>query len=213
MSYLPHNFEQTVERLRGSFTDHTLRLVVDGEAKVYRMQKPGTLVFYVDFVFIPYPERIILTGDLILGANGAVSLGGYGFKWFTDKLDDTYLCEKFLHREYDYESTKAALMDAWREMTYPIHEEKPERERLVKELCRLGFLYPGDKLFKGLMEDIVSGFEEDQSRLYDFCLAFGLDGVECVYKDAPALVVAQETFRRLIHELPVKEGGLKVEVA
>jgi len=209
MSYLPHNFEQTVERLRGSFTDHTLRLVVDGEAKVYRMQKPGTLVFYVDFVFIPYPERIILTGDLILGANGAVSLGGYGFNWFTGALSDTYLCEKFLHREYDYESTKAALMDAWREITYPIHEEKPEREQLWERLRKLDFLYTDERLTKSRMEDIVNGFEEDQTRLCDFCSAFGFDGVECVYKDAPALVVAHETFRRLIHQLPAKEGGLK----
>lgn len=51
-------------------------------------------------LFMFTPEGIVITGDLCPRAcpRGCISTLGYSLKWFTDKLSEDYLCEKFLQR-------------------------------------------------------------------------------------------------------------------
>src|SRR6185295_12797554 len=52
-------------------------------------------------LFVFTPEGIVIMGDLCPegpGNGGSISSYGYGIGWFSKKLSEYYLCEKFLHR-------------------------------------------------------------------------------------------------------------------
>lgn len=104
MSYVtPH----MVEALAG----HFLTTVAIGKpletVQLFAMRRPGTNMWRVQVTFTP--EGIAIQGDIGLGAgHGVCSCPGYGFEWFAGlgrpqfdgKLTETYLCEKFLRREF-----------------------------------------------------------------------------------------------------------------
>lgn len=62
------------------------------------------------------PEGIVVMGDWCPALNGCISTSGYGVAWFTGRLSDDYLCEKFLRKEwvpeYGYDELKFVLLDA-----------------------------------------------------------------------------------------------------
>jgi len=64
---------------------------------VFRLQNPNrSRMGSVELIF--GPEGIVIMGDLCPGYHGVISSFGYGLKWFSGRLSEDYLCEKFLRR-------------------------------------------------------------------------------------------------------------------
>lgn len=93
MSYIePH--------MREALSGHVLETVLESEkVSAYYLKRPGqgrmmsTLILFT-------PEGIVLQGDLTPGQNGSVSTFGYGRDWFSGQLSGSYLCEKFLSKQF-----------------------------------------------------------------------------------------------------------------
>ena len=99
--------------MRQELSGHVLdEMAGGGEAKLYRMGRPGTGVYAVyvaEFAGDVLPGRhcrLCVTGDICLGGNGygLVSAAGYGIRWFSGQLSETYLCEKFLRKEWQWDA-------------------------------------------------------------------------------------------------------------
>jgi hypothetical protein len=116
---------------------HVLKCILDTEkVKVFRMYRPGTGIYRVQITFTP--EGTAIQGDICLGRNqhGVCSSMGYGLSWFSKKLGEGYLCEKFLRKEWQQdvaeEDVKYQLEQATAEWKAAVDEELaslPEEER------------------------------------------------------------------------------------
>lgn len=69
----------------------------------HRIHKPGTGIFSMGIAQVG--NKLCLAGDIMLGNNhyGIVSAPGYGLGWFSSHLSESYLCEKFLPQEWQWE--------------------------------------------------------------------------------------------------------------
>ena len=88
--------------MKAGFAHHELELLEDGKVvKLYKMATPGT--GHLAMFIVEIPSRIVLTGDLIIGADrkGVESDWGYNLNWFGSELSERYLCEKFLSKGWE----------------------------------------------------------------------------------------------------------------
>jgi hypothetical protein len=79
-------------------------------------------------LFVFTPEGIVIMGDLCPegpGNGGSISSYGYGIGWFSNKLSEYYLCEKFLRRVW-----QADVAARW--VREHIDEMKKEKEDLSR---------------------------------------------------------------------------------
>lgn len=85
--------------MKQQLVEHTLEVA----GGCLRMGKPET-VFYEVFL-AEVANRLCITGDIMLGGNlhGVVSAPGYSLDWFGGELSESYLCEKFLRKEWQWE--------------------------------------------------------------------------------------------------------------
>ena len=98
--------------MRESLEGHILEQVLDTQRfKAFKMKRPGSgRSMSTQILFTP--EGIVISGDLCPrpGTRGVVSDLGYGLDWFSGRLSEGYLCEKFLqtgwHRELAEEELK-----------------------------------------------------------------------------------------------------------
>jgi hypothetical protein len=93
----------------------------------YYMRDPGQGRM-MSTLFIFGPEGIVIMGDLCPGRpgnRGSISSYNYGIGWFSKKLSEYYLCEKFLSKEW--QSVVAA-----RFVREHIDEMKSEKEDLSR---------------------------------------------------------------------------------
>lgn len=92
------------DEFRLNLSNHTLRVVAEYPGFIeFRLGLPNESWMESTRILItrhPLPEQIILTGDLCHGANGILSDTGYGLGWFARPQGESYLCEKFLRREW-----------------------------------------------------------------------------------------------------------------
>ncbi len=82
--------------MREGLDTNILEQVLDTEKfTAFYMKRPGggrimsTLIMFT-------PEGITVSGDLSPGHHGVISVFGYGLGWFSGRLSEDYLCEKFL---------------------------------------------------------------------------------------------------------------------
>ena len=84
--------------MRESLKSHILEQLLDTEKfKAFKMKRPGSgRSMSTQILFTP--EGIVISGDLCPrgGTRGVISDLGYGLDWFSGRLSEDYLCEKFL---------------------------------------------------------------------------------------------------------------------
>jgi len=145
------------------------------KVKCYRLAKPGTRAYSVQITFTP--EGIAIQGDLIISGYGVCSTFGYGLDWFADRLNDDYLCEKFMQREFVAESAIDDLRYQLEDMT---DDEKAVAEELIDALGS-------------------SNGEEARDDYASFCWTRDCEPSGCDYNIAAraTLSAVQERFREL----------------
>lgn len=83
--------------------NHYLEQVLDTEKfKAFYLREPG-MGRMQSCLFMFTPEGIVICGDLCPGndsRNSGVHAYGYGLSWFSQGLSGSYLCEKFLTKEW-----------------------------------------------------------------------------------------------------------------
>ncbi len=101
--------------MRESLEGHILEQVLDTRRfKAFKMKRPDSgRMMSTQIMFTP--EGIVISGDLCPrpGTRGVVSDLGYGLDWFSGKLSENYLCEKFFvvgwHRALAEEELKVMI--------------------------------------------------------------------------------------------------------
>lgn len=92
--------------MKQAFVDHVLEPAAgdNPDARAYRIVKSGTNIYSVYISEVA--NRLCITGDVCLGPThyGIVSAAGYKISWFAGHLSESYLCEKFLRREWQWEA-------------------------------------------------------------------------------------------------------------
>lgn len=93
---------RVTELQRKELANHTLVYAGSDLAHGLRAfyMKPPDGGFMGSTYFVFTPEGIVITGDLCPGLHGVISVRRYGIEWFTGRLSESYLCEKFLSREW-----------------------------------------------------------------------------------------------------------------
>jgi hypothetical protein len=136
--------------MRLALQDHQLEIVQDGKVTVYYLKKPGDGRM-MSTMLIFSPEGIVLIGDLTPQMNGSISSYGYGIDWFASRLSEDYLCEKFLHKQWQVALAKETMQsDWWQDDLTPQQKEGVEEiihwmedhgwEWLYNELLDLGIV-------------------------------------------------------------------------
>lgn len=88
-----------------SLKDHFLEEISAGEKiRAFYIKREGTRMMSTLILFTP--EGIVLMGDLCPSNHGAASAFGYGLDWFSGRLSEDYLCEKFLRKCWQLEVAK-----------------------------------------------------------------------------------------------------------
>jgi hypothetical protein len=112
------------DHMRESLKGHRLAIIADVPGvKAYAMKRPGTRTMSVNI--IECGGRLAVHGDLCIGTpNGCISAGGYGIRWFRQRLSESYLCEKFLTTAWHWEICEPRL----HEIAGDEHEDDPIRQ-------------------------------------------------------------------------------------
>jgi hypothetical protein len=96
---------RVTDRIRESLAKHKLEEIPAGDkVRVFRMSNGKDWCHLNEFIFSPR-GHIVICGDTILSdsTHGLVSCVGYGLPWFTSRLSESYLCEKFFRKdEFDF---------------------------------------------------------------------------------------------------------------
>lgn len=97
------------DSMRREMAGHVLKPLGSGGTELYSLNRPGTIVYSVYIAELA--GRLCITGDVCLGANdrGVVSAPGYGIGWFSGELSESYLCEKFLRREWQWDAAVESI--------------------------------------------------------------------------------------------------------
>lgn len=119
------------ESLRG----HVLEEVESGRRiRAFVLHKPGTNVHSNWLLFSPVGT--IIAGDTQLAPHRSVCSAGsdYGLEWFASDLDERYLCEKFLRKEWQ----PAAAAEEIRNMVsdFRKNEERLESVPALEDFAR-----------------------------------------------------------------------------
>lgn len=171
--------------MSASLADHELTTLDGG--KSFRMGQPGTGIFAIHMIEVG--NRLCITGDISLGANGhgVVSAPGYTFGWLGSQLSEGYLCEKFLRgNEWQWEAAVEAIqqqieledaVDWWAERT----------DKLKAFIAAPDWTYG---------EPTIHEFHEFMSELGDDCC--DLPGYDYPRIQAGWLCAIQQRFREML---------------
>ena len=161
-----------VDHMRNSLANHVLEPQLDGSL---RMGTPGDYIYAV--YFVEFANRICIAGDICLGGNenGIVSNVGYKLPWFAGQLSECYLCEKFLHREWQW----AAAVE---EIEWQIQEAKEEAD---VSLADSWWLERADKLKQFIASPGWKYDEPNIGEFYEFMTDLGDDCCEIPGYDYP----------------------------
>lgn len=129
----------------------------------YYMREPGQGRM-MSTLFIFTPEGIVIMGDLCPGGpknQGSISNFGYGIGWFSSKLSEGYLCEKFLSREWQITVAK----DWCREHIEEMKKDGTESDKKLPEweelLHRLEVGEIGQDHFHEALQDLDYDVEDE----------------------------------------------------
>ena len=156
------------------FKDHVLELVTptdDTELIHYRMRKPGTGIFLVHIIYAA--KRIILSGDICVGGhNGCISDVGYDLGWFVNASSESYLCEKFLQKVWQWECAKEGIKYLLEDEDY-IEDEKQRQElqEILDNYYYWKYCEASEWEFADALHDINSDLTDDGIPGYDYLRA------------------------------------------
>ena len=198
MSYVPAH-------LRRSFETHEFKQVVDeSKVRIYIMRRPGSGIFRVQLTFTG--EGIAIQGDTTFGphhVHGLVSAIGYDEHWFATypRLSETYLCEKFLTKEF----VPAVAADEMEAMLKERDDDPDDDLGLADEMV---------EEWKGLILALRNSTITTGETLHNDIEQLGYVAVEGFGWDynpnaAASLCVVQQTFARLA----IQKAPPPVEVA
>jgi hypothetical protein len=120
--------------MRDALKNHVLEeaLQKTGEFQAFYLKEPGQGRM-MSTLFVFTPEGIVICGDLCPGGpgnQGSISNFGYGLGWFSGRLSEGYLCEKFLSREW-----QPKVAEEWcREHIEELKKEAAEEKKAVEKL-------------------------------------------------------------------------------
>ncbi len=133
--------------MRESLEGHILEQVLDAERfKAFYMKRPGSDQRMMSTLIMFTPEGIVITGDLCprMQTGGVISDLGYGLNWFSGKLSEGYLCEKFMQQGWYRELAEGDLRKMVKDIgqgeyddygwTGELREASEERRGLSEEL-------------------------------------------------------------------------------
>lgn len=174
-------------------------------------------------LFLFTPEGIVILGDLRPGDNGVISDLGYGLDWFSGKLSERYLCEKFLqqgwHHEVAHERLKE-IADDWRAGKFKdyhgsysclkdleeaederlsMHEELVIQRRLLKDDIKEGTT-KGDRKAQ---EDEIAAFWKDLHEIRERVVRLreaAVGKVETVMRDVQYGDLSRDQFYDSFHD-------------
>lgn len=185
------------KHMRESLKDHKLELVLDAPRfRAFYLKRPGegrmmsTLIVFT-------PEGIVVCGDLCPGhgdgaSRGVISTLGYGEGWFSGKLSEDYLCEKFLNSMvWELERAQKEVRDNIEQATKELREERKSRDNDFARdaLARL-------RRWKAVEETRFETVEQLIDALYDngFDTSDGPPGYGYPSADAGWLCAIQQKF-------------------
>lgn len=128
----------------------------------YYMKEPGQGRM-MSTLFVFTPEGVVIMGDLCPGGpgnRGSISNYNYGIGWFSRKQSETYLCEKFLSKEW-----QSVVAARWvREHIDEMKKDKEDLSRLEEWQDLLGRLEGGEmgaERFHEALQDLDYDVEDE----------------------------------------------------
>lgn len=106
------------EHMREQMARHQLEPVEAGDVPMFWLKEPDRYAYAVLVTDLP-KIGVCLAGDLLIGpgCGGPALAVGYDLGWFTSRLSEDYLCEKFLREEWSAEQaardTERRVRDLW----------------------------------------------------------------------------------------------------
>jgi len=154
--------------------------------KLYFLHDPKTIL---GSTYIAFSKgRIIVFGDFTPSLYGNVSAANYGEDWFAGELNEDYLCEKFLQKNWH------------KEHAINYFQDDSNLEYLFGENCV-------DKQTKAIVENIILELDDGEMReqeLYDrlrdegVVLDDGIPGIGYNPNEAKILCMIQKKFSELV---------------
>lgn len=154
--------------MKNDLKNHVLEEVLPqtGEFRAFYLKEPGEgRVMSTLFVFTP--EGIAIMGDLCPGGpknQGSISNYGYALPWFSGRLSEYYLCEKFLRREWQPEVAERWCREHIEELKQEAAAEKKDVERLSEWEELLSSLQGGEMgcdRFQEALQDLDFDIEDE----------------------------------------------------
>lgn len=110
------SFDEHLARYRRGFAPYTMTKLGAEPAVLFQLRAPGEpRSGGVDVVILGgaglEEERILVTGDLCPGENGAISVVGYGLGFFVGRASGDYLAGIFFEKVWVPERARATLRD------------------------------------------------------------------------------------------------------
>jgi len=161
------------DSMKTEMASHVLIPVeVSDNFKLYTLNRPGTIVYSV--YIAEFARRLCLSGDICLGGNdrGIVSSPGYGVAWFSGHLAESYLCQKFLREEWQWDV-------AVRGIKQHIEDDRNDGEGL--------YLENEHKLDELINNHFWEYDEPNQAEYYEYMTSIGHDGCELPGFDYPRM--------------------------
>lgn len=139
------------EAVRKQFSKHVLRRMnVKGDVEGFMLERPGygrmesTMILFT-------PEGIVLGGDLCPNDNhGVMSNFGYGLNWFQCPKGASYLCSKFLTKEFVPEAAKQWVLDRIIELREAMEEDQDEEGSQGRNAARSSSV----ELYEQALQDV-----------------------------------------------------------
>ena len=161
-------------QMRESLKNHVLEeaLPQTGAIRAFYLKEPGQGRM-MSTLFVFTPEGIVICGDLCPGGpnnQGSISNFKYGIGWFSGKLSEGYLCEKFLAREWQIEVAEEWCRDHIAELKKEAAEDHKPVENLEEWEELLNDLEGGEignERFHEALQDIDYDIEDEG---YDYPL-------------------------------------------
>ncbi len=170
------------ENMRRDLAGHELILVSrTKEVTAFYLKAPGTRMMSTLLLFTP--EGIVLQGDLTPERKGSLSDLGYGPGWFSGKLSEGYLCEKFLEHKWVPERAAEELRDPDGE--WLCDQPKKVRDRVLEI---------AEEIDGG---DMQPGMVAEELQYLDFDLVDGVPGYTWEPGEAGWLCAIQQRFAEL----------------
>lgn len=183
--------------IKDALKNHVLEEVpAGGVFRAFYLKEPGQGRM-MSTLFVFTPEGIAIMGDLCPGGpknQGSISNYGYALPWFSGKLSEYYLCEKFLAREWQIEVAERWCREHIEELKQEAAEEKKAVEKLDDWEELLAQLHGGEigrDHFHEALQDLDYDIE-DEGFEYHLNTAGWLCGLQQKFSEQYAKLVPQQ---------------------